>query len=359
MTCSLQCCRNQQVDRKNRAAAQGAVHLDGAVMRFNDGFCKWQAQPDALCILGEAAAVKTFEDVRQVLRMDAAAAVPHRDLNDRRKGAPCDRDRVACLGVVERVFDQIADGFSQPVRIAGQGNIVLPGIGQHSILLLRLHGKAPLDLRHQVGQVVFGFVQHDCTRVQFGDGQQVVHQRLNTVKLLLGQGGKFPNGVRVGLLLQNAVVDIERRQRGLELVRDVGQGIFHKTFGTAFIFGVGIQDCGQRVDLVEQAVEFALVVAFDARGGVTREKRMQLLNCARHGLVLLVKIAVHDGQHQKPHAGERRREIPCGVLTVCGEQHGRQQGKPNRQGQDKAKQAFDVPISQHFHGAPHFAAFHL
>ena len=50
-------------------------------MGFHDGLCQRQAQPDALLVLGKAAAVEPLENMVQVLRMDAAAVVLDRKDN--------------------------------------------------------------------------------------------------------------------------------------------------------------------------------------------------------------------------------------------------------------------------------------
>ena len=123
------------------------------------------------------------------------------------------------LSMVQCVFYDIADGFIQPVRIASQRNAIVSGEGQDFVLLLRLYGKTTLDVGHQLGQVLLGLLQCDRARVQLGDFQQILHKSLDAVELLLGQGSEFSDSIRIGrFLLQNAVVDIERCQRGFELV---------------------------------------------------------------------------------------------------------------------------------------------
>ena len=82
MTRSLQFCRNQEIHCKSRADTQCAVHFDGAAVRFDDSLGKRKSKPDTLCVLGKSAAVKPFENVRQIFRMDAAAVVLHGDLHD-------------------------------------------------------------------------------------------------------------------------------------------------------------------------------------------------------------------------------------------------------------------------------------
>ena len=39
------------INSKGRALSKLAVHFNGAVMGFHNGFCQRQTQPDALCIL--------------------------------------------------------------------------------------------------------------------------------------------------------------------------------------------------------------------------------------------------------------------------------------------------------------------
>ena len=98
MAQGLQFCWNWQVDRKNASPAQCAVHLDHTVMGLNDGLCQREAQADALGVLGKPAAVKPFEDVVYVLRVDATPGVCHGDAHLTGQFSPRDGIGVPAFG---------------------------------------------------------------------------------------------------------------------------------------------------------------------------------------------------------------------------------------------------------------------
>ena len=91
------------------------MNLNAALMRFNNRLRQGQAQTDSLRILRKAAAVKSLEDMIQILRMDAAACIFHRDLGQTERLLPPDQNTVPLGRMVQGVFDQIPDRLCQPV----------------------------------------------------------------------------------------------------------------------------------------------------------------------------------------------------------------------------------------------------
>lgn len=74
-------------------------------MRFdNRRFCKRQSETDTLPVLGKTAAVKSLEDVVQVLKMDTSSIVFYNNLNGRVQVSPFNVDSVALLCMIEGVF---------------------------------------------------------------------------------------------------------------------------------------------------------------------------------------------------------------------------------------------------------------
>ena len=92
MTAGLQFCRNQKIDGEGGSLSRHAVHLDRPVMRLDDRLCQRQTQAGSLDVRGKAAAVKPFEDIRKILRMDAASVIAYRHLDDGAKPTPGNAD---------------------------------------------------------------------------------------------------------------------------------------------------------------------------------------------------------------------------------------------------------------------------
>ena len=104
-----------------------AVHFNGTAVGFDDGFCQRKAQADPLSVFGKAAAIKSFENMGQVLRVDAASVVLYDDLEHRREGAPGDAYKITRLHMVESVFYDVADCFGHPTAVAQKGNVIAFG----------------------------------------------------------------------------------------------------------------------------------------------------------------------------------------------------------------------------------------
>ena len=212
--------------------------------------------------------------------------------------------------MVQGVFHKIADRFHQPVPVAPQRCRIIAGQDQRFPLLRRPVGKLCLDPAHYFGYVVLRLVNHDRSRVQFGDFEQVLNQRFDPVEFLLGEGCKFPDGLCiVCILLYDAVIDIQRSQRGFELVGNIRNGILHKPFGSSFVFGMGVQDSNKRVDLVEQAVQLTFFVAFDPGVPVPRDIVLDLRRGVFDYPALRPEIQIQRGENSNPHADTRQKHI--------------------------------------------------
>ena len=102
------------------------MNLNAALMCFNNRLRQGQAQTDSLHILGKAAAVKALEDMIQILRVDAAACVFHRDLGQTGRLLPPDQNTVPLGRMVQGVFDQIPDRLCQPGPVTDETGLLVP-----------------------------------------------------------------------------------------------------------------------------------------------------------------------------------------------------------------------------------------
>ena len=108
---SLQFCRDQKIDRKGGAPARFAFDLDCSAMSVNDGLRQGEPQSDALGVFGKAASVKTFENVMDVIRMYPASVVLDLNVLYTAVLTPADRDDPVFLGMIQRIFHDISQGF--------------------------------------------------------------------------------------------------------------------------------------------------------------------------------------------------------------------------------------------------------
>lgn len=97
----LQFCHNRKIDGKRRSLPQFAVDLYAAPVGLYDRLRQRQAETHALGVLGKAAAVKTLENMVQILWMDAAAAVLYGNLCQAGRLLPLDADAVTWGRVVQ------------------------------------------------------------------------------------------------------------------------------------------------------------------------------------------------------------------------------------------------------------------
>lgn len=89
--------------------SQLTVNLNTTLVGLNDRLRQRQAQTDALDVLGEPAAVKPFEDVVQILWVDAAARILYSNRGQAGGLLPLDQNTVSLGRVVQGVFQQISN----------------------------------------------------------------------------------------------------------------------------------------------------------------------------------------------------------------------------------------------------------
>ena len=135
-------------------------------MGFHDGLCQRQAQPDALLVLGKAAAVEPLENMVQVLRMDAAAVVLYGDLNGIGQSFPCNMNRVAALRMVEGVFHDVVNGLGQPVAVAEKKDLLRAGQDKFFMLLFGPVCEMQLNIPQHIRHILGPLFQRDGTGVQ-------------------------------------------------------------------------------------------------------------------------------------------------------------------------------------------------
>ena len=155
-------------------------------MGFHDGLCQRQAQPDALLVLGKAAAVEPLENMVQVLRMDAAAVVLYGDLNGIGQSFPCNMNRVAALRMVEGVFHDVVNGLGQPVAVAEKKDLLRAGQDKLFMLLFGPVCEMQLNIPQHIRHILCGLFQHNGPGIQFCNLEQVLHQYFNAIKFLFG-----------------------------------------------------------------------------------------------------------------------------------------------------------------------------
>ena len=111
-------------------------------------------------------------------------------LNDGRERAPLYPDGAALLRVIEGVFYKVADGFRQPVAVAGQ-KAICPRTEEMLVLLDGTVGEPALQHSHHITDGLRIFFHRDGPGVQSGDLQQILHQRGDPIQFLLGKQGVF------------------------------------------------------------------------------------------------------------------------------------------------------------------------
>ena len=179
---------------KGSANPRLAVHLDGAVMGFDNRFGKGKSKADSLGVLRETAAIKTFENMGEILRGDAISVIFYGDLNRGCKMFPFQADVGAAAGVVEGIFYKIADGFHEPAAVTPEGYRVVTGQRKFLMFLSDPVGEMLLNASHHVGYLLHIFFHDSGPGVKSGDFQKVLYQHGDSVQLLLGQSGKFLDG---------------------------------------------------------------------------------------------------------------------------------------------------------------------
>ena len=156
----------------------------------------------------------------------------------------------------------------------------------------------PRDVLHHFSNIFVFLLQDDRTGIQPGDFEQILHQRFDAVQLLFGQVCKlFDLRRRNSFVLKQTVVDIQRRQRCFELVRNICNGIFQKTLLTLLVVCVCAQNCRQCINGVKQTVKFSLPVAVQSCIRVAIQTALNLLDCLFQKRALPLEIA-------KKHAPE-------------------------------------------------------
>ena len=133
---------------------QLAVDLNTALVGLNDGLGQGQAQTDALGVLGEPAAVKPFENMVQVLWMDAAARILYGDRGQAGGLPPPDQDTVPLAGVVQGVFQQISNGLRHPYSVTKEAGPLVPLQADLLSLQFRPEGILPPDMLQQLRKVL-------------------------------------------------------------------------------------------------------------------------------------------------------------------------------------------------------------
>lgn len=162
-------CKVRKTQDKDAPPVWNAVSQNGAAMSLGNRLCKRKPKPGALRIAGESAAVKTFENMVDILWVDAAAVIFDGYLRDRWKLLPFHQNIAAGSCIVECIVDQVADGLEDPSPVAKQHGVF--GAGQFNCFLF-LPGavfKMLPDIMHHIGDVFQRFFHEDGTRVQSGD----------------------------------------------------------------------------------------------------------------------------------------------------------------------------------------------
>ena len=91
-----------------------ALDGDCAALSFYDRFGERQSQPDALCVRRLTASVEAFKDMVDIFGSNAVAIVGDRDPCSDRGCVPRNMDGAVCVCVLQRIFDDVADGFDCP-----------------------------------------------------------------------------------------------------------------------------------------------------------------------------------------------------------------------------------------------------
>ena len=102
---------------KRGPSSQFTLHRDRPAMLLNDSFGESKPYADTLLVLGKTAAVKPVKDMMHILRVNTQAVIP--DYDPREDGGFIDLylNPLVGFGVIQGVFDNIADRLQQPFLI--------------------------------------------------------------------------------------------------------------------------------------------------------------------------------------------------------------------------------------------------
>lgn len=131
-----------------------AVDLNAALMGLYDGLCQRQTEAHALGILGKSTSVKAFEDMVQVLRVDAAAAVLHGNRGEAWGLLPPDLDAIPLCCVVQGILDKVSDSLRQLYPVAKEDTPLIPRQDKLLSFLPGPEGILSFDLPQQLREVL-------------------------------------------------------------------------------------------------------------------------------------------------------------------------------------------------------------
>ena len=155
------------------------------------------------------------------------------------------------------------------------------------------------------------FFHHKRSGVQPGDLQKILHQCLHSIQLLLREIRKLPD-IRqlLSLLLHQPVVNIQRRQRRFQLMRNVRNRVPQKFLFPLLLFHVSTQHRRQTVHGVKEPIQLPFLVTCDAPVHLPGDPRLHLGHRLLKLLILFLKIREkntcprhkkHSKNGQHPH----------------------------------------------------------
>ena len=168
--------------------------------------------------------------------------------------------------MVKRVFHDVAQRLCHPFPVAQQRQRAVAGEDDLLALLGKTVFKALFHSLRQRADIHPPLGKFHCAGVQLRYFQQVLHKSFYPLQFPFREVGKAPHRVLVvRLALHYARVDVQRGERGFQLVRNVRDRVLQKELLRLFAVKVRIQHGGESVYPVEEAVELTLAVALYPR----------------------------------------------------------------------------------------------
>ncbi len=172
-----------------------------------------------------AGPVEALEDAVLLLRIDAGAPVAHAEHQPLALPAQGDLDLLAVGRVLDGVVDEVEHGQGVGVTVERHlGQVVGQGRGHHHVGLLQAVDRQLERAPHHLGHVGVGELVDVDAALDLGEVEHVVDQAGQAHALAPDDLGVLGGLARAlgAALGQHLAEHADDRQRGLELVRDVG-----------------------------------------------------------------------------------------------------------------------------------------
>ena len=124
----------RQCQGKSRPFPRPALHGQGSPLALYDGSCQRKAQANPI-FAALRSPVEAPENIVNIFLVNARPIVGNKDPDGFRKFFPGHRDMPLAICMIQRIFNQISQGFAGPLKVAVYPDIFIP-VKQNLFLLL-------------------------------------------------------------------------------------------------------------------------------------------------------------------------------------------------------------------------------